>query len=369
MRCVPNKIAHLPTARFLAKREPPFSASSVSGTIPDAMKNRFRPSPAATTAGLDQGTRLRLKTCGFISVVMLVLNVALEIITIYDAHLDHLLILSTLAMSLALWSLLEAVNIRYVKQQRLIRQVRRVLMLQIAVLAARAVLILLGQGIGADDTDSYRNAIGGAPLGFLLLYVANFTFINQIIQGILFGSERLAAEEVQQVTNTAARLRERERILQDVHDGLGSHLVTARIRAQRSTVSEKEFIEILGDCIAELHLIVDVMNETQITLFDAMTDFRHRFGRRVAYDGVKLAWDLRPEGLPAMTERYVMQIMRISQEALTNAVRHSNGTEILIQVIPSDGGVQVTIADNGTRSARFAKARSCFDRAITLDPA
>ena len=49
-----------------------------------------------------------------------------------------------------------------------------------------------------------------------------------------------------------------------------------------------------------------------------------------------------------MRQDCVLQIMRIVQEALTNAVRHSHGKEIRIQAVASDGGVQVAISDNGT---------------------
>ncbi|MFZ1741620.1 MAG: ATP-binding protein [Pontixanthobacter sp.] len=49
--------------------------------------------------------------------------------------------------------------------------------------------------------------------------------------------------------------------------------------------------------------------------------------------------------LPDMSPHSVLQVFRILQEALTNALKHSTGDTIAIDVYPH----QITLSDNGTK--------------------
>ena len=312
------------------------------------MRSQSPAMPAQASDVLKPGVRLRLKTCGFLATCILVLNFAMEITAYYDGNIYHPLGLSVLLVIFSTWSFLEAATLSFPKQEHQTRVLRLLLILQIALVAARTVLIFFGQDSSADFQETLPQSSSAESLVFVPLYIAVFIALNQTIQDILFGSARLAAEGLRQEMIITARLKERERFLQDLHDGLGSHLVAAKIRTQRTEVPQAEFINILSDCIEDLHLIVDVMKDEHLSFHAAMTDFRHRISSRMQNIGINITWDLQAEGLPEIKQSSILQIMRIAQEALTNAVRHSKASEIQLQVKAVDGGVLVLISDNGT---------------------
>lgn len=54
--------------------------------------------------------------------------------------------------------------------------------------------------------------------------------------------------------------------------------------------------------------------------------------------------------LPALDPREVLQVFRIMQEAVTNALKHSDGSMLSVTISPSlkpDHSVRVGISDNG----------------------
>jgi len=145
-----------------------------------------------------------------------------------------------------------------------------------------------------------------------------------------------------------ARLHERERLLQDMHDGFGSLLASARIQANAGTLTRQDMVEVLDDCMADLHLVADVLSEQDGSLESAMADFRFRCERRLANEEVELSWDLRLAGASPHHHRRNLQILRIVQEALTNALRHAKARRIYIQAnVDEDGVLQVEVIDDG----------------------
>lgn len=145
-----------------------------------------------------------------------------------------------------------------------------------------------------------------------------------------------------------ARLQERERLLQDMHDGFGSLLASARIQANAGTLTRQDMVEVLDDCMADLLLVADVLSEHDGSLESAMADFRFRCERRLANEEVELSWDLRLAGASPHHHRRNLQILRIVQEALTNALRHAKARRIHIQAnVDEDGVLQVEVIDDG----------------------
>jgi signal transduction histidine kinase len=156
--------------------------------------------------------------------------------------------------------------------------------------------------------------------------------------------ERLTASEVER-----SALEERERLLQDMHDGFGSQLSSARIMAEQGTLDQPQLKELLQECMSDLYLVVDTLGSNGKTLAVAIGDFRFRTDRRTSGLRSKIHWDLRLDHLPPIPDRKILQILRILQEALSNALKHSGGLNIWVNAVflPDQNLLRLSVADDG----------------------
>lgn len=142
---------------------------------------------------------------------------------------------------------------------------------------------------------------------------------------------------------------ERQRIMLDMHDGLGSQLMSLLLAAKRASLSPERMTEGLQAIIDEMRLMIESMDSVGESLASALATFRQRMEPRVREASVNFTWfDQSTAPAPRYGPREVLQIFRIMQEALTNAMKHSGA-----------GAISVTIAD--TDDAAFPKRISIID--------
>lgn len=159
-------------------------------------------------------------------------------------------------------------------------------------------------------------------------------------------------EEAQKAVTTLevarSRAHEREMLLADMHDGLGSQISTARLRVERGEMTQADIIHLLRECSADLHLMVDTLREQNDSLEAALVDYKTRVERRIAEQGIGLAWSLQLDGAPAMTARRMLQVLRIIQESITNAMRHAGAREIIVTArYLGDSVYHIKVEDDG----------------------
>lgn len=154
---------------------------------------------------------------------------------------------------------------------------------------------------------------------------------------------RLTALEVEKT-----RVEERGRLLQDVHDGFGSQLTTARLQAEQGQITPARVSEILQECMADLHLVVDTLGQQDISLSDALTDFRFRTQRRLFDSPIDLHWEIALDAAPQFSADESLRLLRIVQEALNNALRHARASQIWISVVwHPQKGLVMSVKDDG----------------------
>lgn len=147
--------------------------------------------------------------------------------------------------------------------------------------------------------------------------------------------------------------RERERIAKDLHDGLGGMLAGVKINLSswssnylREENSEfSKILEQLDQSIGELRYVArNLMPESLLNfgLETALNDLCDFYLRK------DLEIDFQPLNIDKMLS-IVMQIniYRIVQELLANAVKHSQGSHILLQCSQSEDNFMITIEDDG----------------------
>jgi signal transduction histidine kinase len=146
-----------------------------------------------------------------------------------------------------------------------------------------------------------------------------------------------------------SRIEERERLLQDMHDGFGSQLASARLMAEQGLIGPSQLSQLLQECIADLYLVADTLTGTGDSIADAMVDLRSRTERRLAGSTVSLAWHIALDEAPALPQRVMLQLLRIVQEALNNALKHALAKTIRIDAVWSSSGrlISVAVADDG----------------------
>lgn len=170
-------------------------------------------------------------------------------------------------------------------------------------------------------------------------------------------AERLRAREME-LTLASSRLREiahrqtlsdeRQRLTQDMHDGLGSSLVSALRVVEGGRICKADVAEVLKGCIDDLKLAIDSMEPVEADLLLLLATLRFRLGPRLASAGIALRWAV--VDVPALDwldPRNALHILRILQEAIANILKHTDAREIRVTTGSEHGGVTVTIADNG----------------------
>jgi signal transduction histidine kinase len=144
---------------------------------------------------------------------------------------------------------------------------------------------------------------------------------------------------------------ERERLMRDMHDGIGGNLVSllAMIEAQRSTPSE--LATAVRGALDDLRLMIDSLDPVDDDLNAVLAMFRDRLTPRLKAAGVELR--CRFDDLPRiehLTPARVLNLLRLLQEAVTNALKHSGARVITLEAVAPparDGAVRIDLSDDG----------------------
>ena len=152
----------------------------------------------------------------------------------------------------------------------------------------------------------------------------------------------------------AALARERARLMRDLHDGLGGQLVSIVAMSERDSASAP-IGEAARAALKDLRLVIDSMDDIGGDLMLALGSWRERAMAQLRPHGIALDWHAVPQGLPLHPELrpwHVVQIVRLLDEALTNAVKHAGAQSIKvdIELLTDASGYAcgcITIEDDG----------------------
>lgn len=199
--------------------------------------------------------------------------------------------------------------------------------------------------LSASNSRLFNWLLGTACLLLLVTAVFSWSFIRN-------------QKKLQQLKVTKALLegeeRERKRIAQDLHDGLGGMLSSVKINLSGWVAGHPEspqdqglqkIIDQLDGSVGELRRIArNMMPETLLkfgleTALKDLCEFYMREGLHIEFQhfnihtSLPLSWQI--------------NIYRIIQEVLSNAIRHANATNIILQCSQNEPVFFITIEDNG----------------------
>ncbi len=166
-----------------------------------------------------------------------------------------------------------------------------------------------------------------------------------------------ALEELREVDVERAGLEERARVSRELHDGLAQDLWLAKLKAGRlaaipgldpeAVVLCNELSGAIDDGLAEareavmaLRLGSDSSHAPLCQMLHRVVDeFADRFGVRTQVECDHSA--------PHLSHRTEAEVLRITQEALSNVRRHADATLVTVRFATIDHMVALTVGDNG----------------------
>lgn len=203
---------------------------------------------------------------------------------------------------------------------------------------------------------AYTNAVTFALFGALMYrrYLSAITEVEQLNANL---AQRLQAREAelelihQRLREAALRQTisdERQRLMQDMHDGLGSSLISAIRMADKGGMSDSKVSQVLKDCLDDLKLTIDSMEPVESDLLLLLATLRFRLEPRLEGTGTTLRWEVQELPTLAWLEpSSALNILRIVQESIANILRHTRATQIRVGTALEATGVRMTIEDNG----------------------
>ncbi len=163
-------------------------------------------------------------------------------------------------------------------------------------------------------------------------------------------SERLAAGHRQQlrVQQLESALNERRRMMGELHDGFGSTLIASLMSLERGRMDVTEAANVLRECVDDLRLMIDAQEPAARDLSTLLGMLRYRLQKRIQDAGVQLHWsmgDLMQR--KALEPSQALDLLRILQEAISNALRHSGARNIEIAARQVRAQIEVRVQDDG----------------------
>jgi two-component system, NarL family, sensor histidine kinase UhpB len=155
----------------------------------------------------------------------------------------------------------------------------------------------------------------------------------------------LRAQERERVLTT-----ERSRIMRDVHDGIGSQLLGLLVQARSGNDRPDAMATGLQAAIDDLYLVIDSLDGVDGSLETALGTFRTRIEPKCTAAGIEISWEL--DDVPAtkaLSPASVLQIYRILQEGLSNAIRHGKPKRVTFTLTrdPNTGTTALTLSNDG----------------------
>lgn len=145
---------------------------------------------------------------------------------------------------------------------------------------------------------------------------------------------------------------ERERMMREIHDGIGSSLMAALASAERQGKQSSTAVVALKSALTDLRIAVDSLDPVAGNVTTLLANLRYRIEPELRKSGIAFEWQVDdvPE-LDWLDAPNALHILRIFQEALGNTLGHANATKItvLCHLILSGGrpGIVIEVKDNG----------------------
>jgi signal transduction histidine kinase len=205
-----------------------------------------------------------------------------------------------------------------------------------------------------------RSIASGLYIAIVVILILAFAlslFLFRMYYRILSAelNERKVAEENAQSLSTAlmrVQDEERRKFSRELHDSLGQILVGAKMvavevaKAIPGNPAVAELQTILDEALKETRTLSHLLHPPlldEIGFVSAARWYTESYSERTA-----IPVDFQcPESLPEIPKNLELVMFRVMQESLTNAHKHSKGTQTTVRVSVRGGSITLDVQDNG----------------------
>ena len=203
------------------------------------------------------------------------------------------------------------------------------------------------------------------PYGGLIVFATCLFGVQRRYVGAIKRQEQLASELATRLAERENELRlqhqrvmaleranvlasERQRLVQDMHDGLGSTLTASLMLAEQGRMSVDDMTATLREAVDEMRAVVGSLQDAQHRVEILLGELRFRLTRRFTNAGLNVVWQVEP--VPQLTwlePPDALQLLRWVQEAIANVIKHAQAHTLTVQIAASEKGVRVSVGDDG----------------------
>lgn len=159
-----------------------------------------------------------------------------------------------------------------------------------------------------------------------------------------------AAQVIAEREQTLAK--ERDRLMQDMHDGIAGRLFTTLARLDEANMNLTDVREEIHGCLEDVRLTIESLDEQIEDFASLLGSFRYQIAPRLRRKGITMHWQVAdlPFDLKFAPETN-LQVLRILQEAITNVLRHAAADQVTLAATLGEGQLCLTVTDNGVGCA------------------
>ncbi len=201
----------------------------------------------------------------------------------------------------------------------------------------------------------------GAPFFVIVLgwkLIKDFVSARSNAEELNYNLEQRVAEKTRELEQSFARMQalekrqilaeERDRLIMDMHDGLGGQLVSAMSMLEYDDIDRSTVSTAIKNALGDMRLMIDALDPVSDDLAMVLGSFRQRLENTMKGTDVRLDWQV--QDVPLMDDlgpHKTLQILRILQEAVNNAIKYSGASVITIRTGTEDSRVFLSVTDNG----------------------
>jgi signal transduction histidine kinase len=149
------------------------------------------------------------------------------------------------------------------------------------------------------------------------------------------------------LSTNIAREQERQRLMRDLHDGLSGHIVS--IIALAENADERDIEKAAREALDDLRLVIQSLDIGDEDIPVVLAYFRERTALQLRRLGIAMDWSMdRLPAITGVTPGHALALLRILQEAVTNAIKHGPARRITVTGGSArDGYARIAIENDG----------------------